>query len=222
MKVAILGTAPGFERAFDGDYDEYWGLNDAYQKFTPAQLHRCTRWFEVHGDTALTRSRRASDHWDSLAALAIPTYAFFDLPRGIKALTFPLEAAIAAGKDYFACTFAYQIGLALSEGVAALGMYGTPLCGTPREALVERPCVEWWLGLATGRGVRVCVDHDQSIGLGRHPYRYAMDDQEERRASFDYAWTVIESGVGWLIHETMRLAAAATETAPATDVAQIS
>ena len=221
MKVAILGTAPGFERAFDGDYDEYWGLNDLYTRLKRRHQRKITRWFELHGDTPLTRSRRPPDHWDELAALHLPVYTFFDLPDGILAQPFPIADDIAAGKDYFACTFAYQIGLALSEGVTALGMYGTPLCGTPREALVERPCVEWWLGLATGRGVRVCVDHDQPIGLGRHPHRYAMDDQKERRASCDYAWTVIERGIGWLIHETMRLAAAESENPLDTSMAQM-
>ena len=207
MNVAILGMAPGFEQAFEASppYTEYWGLNDLYLRLSPAQLKKMTRWFELHPDTPLTRARRSPDHWASVAALHVPVYRFSPQASIPSGRVFPLEQAIAAGRDYFACTMAYQIALALSEGVTRLGLYGTPLCGTLREALVERPCVEWWLGLAEGRGVEVIIAHDEMMGLGRHPYRYADQDEDERLATYEYCWQHQMHGLNWLIQETERL-----------------
>lgn len=204
MKVAILGSATGWREApfADPDY-EIWALNDQYLALEDWQLARVTRWFELHGDTPITRSRRPPDHWQRIDALNIPTYTFHDVPV-LATRVFPLKQAVDAGRDYFACTCAYQIALALSEGATAIGMYGICFHGT-REALVERPCVEWWLGLAEGRGVDVTIAHPWNYGLGRHLFRYALDDDEERRDTYAVCRQHAEYALSWLIDETKRL-----------------
>ena len=203
MKVALLGTAPGWEQALDLDQTwELWGLNEGYLR-DPALLTRCSRWFELHGYTPLTKARRRPEHWGKLATFAGPVYTLFQLPGIPNAVRFPIEA-VAAIRDYFACTFAYQIGLALSEGVTEYGLYGTPLTGA-REALVERPCVEWWNGYAEGRGVKVTIVHESDVGLGRQPYRYAFNDQAERYLAYKFAYEHHEDVEEWIHYEEMRL-----------------
>jgi len=133
-----------------------------------------------------------------------PVYTLFDLPEVIKdRRPFPINRA-AAIKDYFSCTFAYQIALALLEDVTELRLYGTPLIGA-REALVERPCVEWWNGYAEGKGVDVQVIHDSPYGLGRQPYRYAYNDQAERYLAYRFAYTHHVDVDDWIHYEEMRL-----------------
>lgn len=207
-RVALLGTASGkYDAFFDLDR-EIWALNDMYLGFERDDRNDCpkhiTRWFELHGDTPITRSRRPADHWQRVDALNIPTYTLHDVPVRKKVL-YPIEAATAvANRAYFSCTTSYQIALALSEGFTSIDLYGCIFAGT-REALVERPCVEWWLGLAEGRGVNVSVNHPYTYGLGQHPYRYALDDDEERRDTYAFVRAWEANTLTWLIEETQRL-----------------
>jgi hypothetical protein len=198
-KIAILGTAGGWQDApFNDDSWELWGLNTLYKQLSPAQLSRFSRWFELHGDTPITRLRRPDDHWASLEALKVPVYTFHELPTITRVVKFPIQTAIDQGKDYFACTMCYQVALALSEGVTELALYGISLT-TAREALVERPCLEWWLGLAEGRGVRVTITKSAEHGLGTHQWRYAFDDQEERTDTYLYVYEYYIGVMKWLI-----------------------
>ncbi len=177
----------------------------------PAHLGCITRWFELHADTALTHSRRPPNHWLNLAALGIPVYSFAQLPQIENQVLYPLEAIEQAMPHaYFACTFAYQIALALFEGATAIGLYGAPFIAN-REALVERPCVEWWLGYAQGKGVTILVEHDEPEGLLRHEGRYAKDDQRERLSTFQYVLQRQRYITDWLVQETKRLALADIE-----------
>lgn len=169
----------------------------------PGIAERATRWFELHGNTPLTRARRSPDHWERIAALNIPVYTLYELPGVDLAMKFPIEEA-AKIRDYFSCTFCYQIALALLEGVTELRLYGTPLIGA-REALVERPCVEWWLGYAHGKGVKVEVHHTQEFGLDQQPYRYAFNDQSERYLAYKFAYQHHDDVVSWINYEEMRL-----------------
>lgn len=181
---------------------EVWCLNDEY-KLSPELAAKATRWFELHGNTPLTRARRPADHWQKIADLGIPVYTLYELPGIETAVKFPIEEA-AKIRDYFACTFAYQIALALMEGVTELRLYGTPLIGA-REALVERPNVEWWLGYAQGQGVKVSVIHDSDVGLDRQPYRYAFNDQAERYLAYKFAYQHHDDVDNWIHYEEMRL-----------------
>ena len=208
-RVAILGSATGWREAFKDTDREIWALNDMYmaRDNDGAMLEHAahiTRWFELHGDTPITRSRRHEDHWRIIDNLNIPVYTLHDVPVRQK-VSYPIEAATAvANRAYFACTTSYQIALALSEDFTSIDLYGICLTST-REALVERPCVEWWLGLAEGRGVKVSVNHPWNYGLGRHLYRYALDDDEERRDTYAFATMHTQQALPWLIAETKRL-----------------
>lgn len=203
MKVAILGMGSGWREALALDRSwELWCLNEAY-RLDPVLLTRASRWFELHGYTPLTKARRKPEHWGILAALQIPVYTLYDLPGVKTAVSFPMAAA-AEIQDFFACTMAYQIALALLEGVTELKLFGMPLIGA-REALVERPCVEWWRGYAEGRGVKVDVIHEEPFGLGRQPYRYAYNDQAERYLAYRFAYTHHADVEDWIYYEEMRL-----------------
>ena len=207
-KVAILGSAGGWGRApFDQAGWEIWGLNDQYRLLTDDhQRLRADRWFELHPNSVLTNRRRPPDHQACLAAMKIPVYTLFaGNPWQVKhPRLYPYQRAVQTGCDYFACTFAYQIALALLEGFTEIRLYGTPLVSA-REALVERPCVEWWLGLAEGRKVKVVVDHDEPVGLMRQSFAYALHDQEERRATAAFvAWHQV-SCQQWLFTEADRI-----------------
>ena len=208
-KVAIISLASGWQNApWDDPTWERWGLNDGYLSFGP---HRhCTRWFELHGDTPLTRARRLPGHFDRIREMQIPVYYLHGDPPTPTAIKLNTDALArnsnrrGVGRDYFACTNAYQIALALSEDFTHIALYGAPL-ETNREVVVERPCVAYWLGLAEGLGVTVSVHHDNFVGLLRHPYRYALQDEQERKAVYDLCLAARGSLDYWLPHEEERL-----------------
>ena len=203
MKVAIVGTASLTTPAVDLDETwEVWGLNDGY--WITGLEQRATRWFEIHGDTELTRARRSPDHWDRLGNMTIPVYTLYSLPTVRTAVVLPIEQ-LAMIRDYFACTMAYQIALAIHEGADAISLYGMPLLGA-REAIVERPCVEWWLGYAAGRGITVDVFHDFYCGLGRQRYRYSYDDAAERQQTYAHVCQHYLSATDWIPRERERIA----------------
>lgn len=208
--VAILGTAPGWQHGAARYWQpgwEVWGLNAMWQILPRTRWGiSVDRYFELHGRTRLTNSRRPPDHWRQLAALEMPVYYLRGKAPSPRAVKFPLARVRRAfgGINYFACTFAYQIAFALVEGFTRIELYGAPLVGA-REALVEQPCVAYWLGVAAGRGVQVHVEHAAKAGLLLHPYRYADQDARERRHTYGYAMAVYRDLSHWLLSEEARL-----------------
>ena len=107
-----------------------------------------------------------------------------------NAVQFPLKAVIGLGLDFFACTFAYQIALAILERFETIGLFGVDLpWGSPRERLYESASVHAWVGFAMGAGRRVILPADGALlrhpPLGRiapHPRRYGFDYHEEKDA----------------------------------------
>ena len=190
QKVLILGA--GASRAGapldDPDY-EVWSCNDLASICVDSEgRFRADRWFELHPQDDVVRWRRRPDFWEWLATMPIPVYQFGrrDAPQSLE---FPIERVIATGRDYFACTFAYQIGLALAEGFHTIALWGVDL-SSAREATVERATVEWWVGYAQGRGITIeWPPWDWRIRAGNHPFRYGTQEAEcEAERALVYDW----------------------------------
>lgn len=208
MKLAIIGGANGWHHLYDVEGElkgwEVWSCNELY-RLDPSGVPPlgATRWFEIHGDTPLTRARRRPEHWEELEKLGLPIYTLFTLPGITRAVSYPIDDA-ARIRDYFACTFAYQIALGLLEGLSELRLYGVALTAN-REALVEAKCVDWWLGYCAGKDIPVSVIHDAPFGLGKQPYRYAYNDQAERYTAYRFAYDHYEGMTSWIQGEEVRL-----------------
>lgn len=206
MKVAIVGTAPYDEPVPFGEPGwEVWGLNDGYTRF-PEDLPAFTAWWEIHGDTELTRARRPEGHFARVAAMGIPLYYLHGEPPNSQSVHLDVDALATVGRDYFACTMAYQMALALSMGATEIALFGIPLMGA-REIVVERPCMSYWVGLAEGRGVPVRVCHTQAVGLMRYPHRYAYHDTQEREDAYWATVRLTDDTNYWLPEEARRIAA---------------
>jgi hypothetical protein len=205
MKVAIVGTAPYDEPVPFGDPDwDIWGLNDGYRQFPDDSLPAFTAWWEIHGDTPLTRRRRPLDHFERVAGMGIPLYYLHGDPPNSHAIRLDVDMLAAVGRDYFACTMAYQMAMALLKGAEEIALYGIALMGA-REAVVERPCVSYWIGLAEGRGVPVRVYHRQPTGLMRYPHRYAYHDKQEREDAYWIVTGLAQAMNHWLPDEAERI-----------------
>ncbi len=201
--VAILGNGPSVTDAPITDPRwQVWGLNYCLRGVFDADGgFRPDRWFELHPlDERVVKRRRPRFFNEWLAQLQIPLYQFE--PRWSHSQQFPLDDVIAlTGHDYFSCTYCYQVALAMSEGATKIGIYGADMVAG-REALYERPVLEFWLGLAMGRGIEIEIG-PTTRGLYRHPGRYAYDCVYEREAVFQKV-RVFSQSLPYYLRERIR------------------
>ena len=167
---------------------EVWGINNFWNAMRdPEGRLRADRWFELHPPTP-----GIQDPYDMqwLRDCPVPIYTTESFPENPRAVVFPVDALAQQFRDYFACTFAYQIAFAMAEGFEEIAVHGLELVyGTQREATVERSCVDWWLGFAEGRGLRVTIpEGDQVV---RHWSRYGFDYWREAKMVEEYVGSLI-------------------------------
>ena len=100
------------------------------------------------------------------------------IPMSVKFPLADIAAKIVGCPMYFTCTFAYQIALAIYEEFETIGLFGVNLpYGSPRERLIETPCTEYWLGVASGRGIEIQIPDDEYLLY--HQYLYGYNYQKE-------------------------------------------
>lgn len=156
-KVAVVGfTSHRVEALKLDDSWEIWGLNELYRYMPPDRFHR---WFEIHGREYLIQDDDGKKHIEDLkTALGdVPIYMqqrHEDIPGSVK---FPMDAMCEAlDSEYWTNCPAEMVGLAISMGYKAISVYGVDMA-TDSEYSVQRPCCEYWLGVAKGRGIEVYV-----------------------------------------------------------------
>jgi len=80
---------------------------------------------------------------------------------------YPIENIIEEfGSDYFTSSVAYAIALAVYFGAEEIKLYGVAL-SFEGEYYFERPCVEYWIGFARGKGIKVTVGDPRHTTLLR-------------------------------------------------------
>lgn len=176
-KVAIIAADPSFIHApFDDPDWEVWGCNSLWKFCQDSNGYfRADRWFEMHPLSVQTPAELEAIH-----ACPVPIYLLGDdsmeAPHGVP---YPYQKVTGQFPyQYFTCTFAYQIALALYEGFTTIGLYGVELDrGTARERIVEKACVEFWMGIAIGMGVEVLLPDSSKLGVQARRYGYDYHDE---------------------------------------------
>ena len=150
--IQICGMAPS-RKGIDLS-KEAWGL-----PWDPLG-HRYSRWFEMH-DRSLWE-RRGPEYLELLQTSEVPVYMqqhYDDIPASVA---FPVEhVAEVIGADYFNSSIAYMLGLAILEA-QNIEIYGVDN-HTDGEWFYERPCNEYLIGIARGRGLNVWIHPDSSL-----------------------------------------------------------
>ncbi len=168
-RIAIVGfsstsrhLAPWHDPSF-----ELWGMNQAYEHFQ----RRPDRWFELH-TSENQPDPSVPTYLDDLRTLDCPVYMLEDdasVPTSVK---YPLERVLKIGPKYFTSTAAYMVALAILEGVSEIACYGID-CTVGTEYEYQKPCLEWWLGVALGRGIKVTIP--EASALLKAPYLYGYE-----------------------------------------------
>lgn len=169
--VCIVG---GARELWDGlDHEapgqEIWGLNQCHLIIDPKTLSRFTRWFQIHAWEPMERRQHPElRHVEWLGHCGIPVYleeVQVKIPTGVR---YPFEKVVATiGSNYFATnSFGYMLALAIHEGFEEIKLYGADFGPKDISDAYARPCIEFLLGLAEGRGAKVWVPEGSALLKG--------------------------------------------------------
>jgi len=175
---------------------EFWGHASSRLYYR----YQMDRYFDLHPPACWTRGGKKSAAYPKwLARNTVPIYMQEKYPEVPASVAYPkgrilLEFADARG--YFTNHVAWMIALALMEGVDTIGLFGVNY-STESEYMRQRGSAEYWLGRASGRGVRVVLP--EQCTLLREPallYGYESHDETTGFIVDDYKrkeWKPVET-----------------------------
>lgn len=188
--VAILGLGPSLEAYVDiakrlGGrrklVDETWGINAVID------IIACDRGF--HMDDVRVQQARAVEAPESNIAAMLPwlrrhpgpIYTSRPHPEYPGLVAYPLQDVMntCRGGPYFNSTAAYAVAYAIHTGVEEIQLYGCDFSyANSHQAEKGRACVEFWLGYAQARGIKVSLPQKTSLldaCYGREARLYGYD-----------------------------------------------
>lgn len=162
MEVIIIGKSPGWEHA--PTEGETWGVSDLILR-RPVKLV-----FEMHDIDAFLRSEnpvvKIKQVIKEINRLGIPVITQKKHKLLPTAIPFPIDEI--PFKCYFTNSIAYMIAYAIHKKATEIELYGVALL-YKEEYTKQQPCIEFWLGVARGKGITVTV-HGPSNIFSAEPY----------------------------------------------------
>lgn len=156
MKVAIIGMAKSTRdlAPYTDPSWTIWGVNGTW-----TVAPRLDAILDLHAPWIYEWEpyRRPPGHVEHLKAFSGDVYLIErrdDIPRSIA---YPIDAVIRSiGRPYLTSSIAMAVALAIHQGAAEIGLWGVDMA-TAGEYADQRPCLEYLLGLAEGRGIAVSL-----------------------------------------------------------------
>jgi hypothetical protein len=176
-KVAIVGAVNHRILApYDDPEFEIWGINDMFQY---GDIKRWDRWFQIH-DLNYYQTRPGGitieETLQLYAKWGCPVYMYEKYPAVPNSIRFPYEKLIDEFGRYFNNTISWLIAFAIMEGFKEIHVYGVDMA-VNSEYAIQRPSCEYFLGIATGRGIKVHVPEESE--LLKTKFLYGYEQQEE-------------------------------------------
>jgi|6_EtaG_2_1085325.scaffolds.fasta_scaffold00491_5 hypothetical protein len=161
-KIAIIGL--GEPNRKDAPWDdaewELWGLpwdDEGYFKFQAA--------FDLHDYYLHTKPEAGlrKDYTERLCEFPGRLFMQKNYPEVPNSRAYPLQGVISAiGADYFNSGPSYAMGMAIAALPAEIGLWGLYMAkGT--EWAVQRPNMEYLIGIARGKGITVTIPDDSPL-----------------------------------------------------------
>lgn len=184
LKVAIVGGGPTRKKAPYKDKSwDIWAFSSTHDRYP-----RITRWFEIHALADLKqqlatkkRGRRTyPNYMRFMRRLRCPVYMqrrHRSIPCSVP---FPKQKVLKAFGRCFTSTASYLIALAILEGYKVIGLWGIDLKGSSYDR--QRPAIEYLLGVAVKRGIRVVIPRGSKIRVPQRPKFVAT------RVLYAYDW----------------------------------
>lgn len=153
-EVYIIGKGLGWQDA--PEEGDLWGIADLIVR------RPITMVWEMHHLDEARMTHISAVRYASAMNIPVMTLSKYDfLPTAIE---YPIDEVKAKfmtpytdHDDYFASSVAYMIAYALYKGYKVIHLYGVCLNRFFYESYRTRSGVEFWIGLAIGRGVKVNI-----------------------------------------------------------------
>ena len=187
--VAIVGFAETsrMQVLAEPPETEVWSLNRCH-----TFLKKWDVWFEVHEEDLYTGKTglREDGYLKLLKESNVPIYMQHPSPDLPMSLQFPKNEIVEMfGIDYFTTSIAYMLAMVgyqhkLGNPVAEMHLYGVDMSAFS-EYSEQLPCVNYWLGVLTGLGIKVVIPAVSpllkcAMQYGRHGERPMQKMAKER------------------------------------------
>jgi hypothetical protein len=151
LKVAIVGLAEASRAGVPWDDPEWeiWGL--AWD----SERYRMHRVFEMHDMPTLARVYADIPAYLEKLSHCVKVYTQGDIELR-NAERFPFEEVSREIRAYWESSIAYAMSLAITEGAEKIGVYGVNMKAR-EEYAYQRPNMEYLIGFAEGRGIKVHI-----------------------------------------------------------------
>jgi hypothetical protein len=170
-KIAIVARHPKsrYLAPFDDESFEIWTMSPFQNGDTFTDLPRWDLFFEIHDKAHL--DREVPGAWEWLESRGNKVVWRDTLSREVLLQ----KSEGVSGRKYLTCTPAFCLAYAAHapDKIDEVHLYGCDMA-TDGEYAFERPCVEFWLGVLVGRGVKVVLPDE--CDLCNSPQLYGFDD----------------------------------------------
>ena len=157
MKVILIGKGNGWENApQDGNT---WGVNSLCLR-RPVEMV-----FNMHrmDEEPYLSNFEQNTIIDYVNGNDVPLVTLKKLDNVPTSIEFPLDKMPL---KYAECSIVYMIVYAILEGATEIDMYGVVL-EVGDEYTVQRKSVEYWIGYARGKGIKVTINEPTCLCKGK-------------------------------------------------------
>lgn len=149
--------------------EEVWGVTDVYKS------RYVDRTFDIHCKDFINKSNpRFKEHME---IRNIPNYTLehMEIRNNIR---FPIEQVMLEfGYKFFLNSICYMIAYAIMQKPKRIQLYGVDM-RDHFEYIAEKGCMEFWLGVAFGRGIEVATNPFSTVlnsPVGNRTMMYAYE-----------------------------------------------
>lgn len=196
---AVLGFTDHRVKALDLPHDEWalFGINELY-RYMPVE--RFDLWFEIHPWDDIDKEKPDeiplpwpkhvdllrngfSGHQPMAEGFPLPVYLLedrSDVPTGTAYPKQAVEDDIPRWGKYKTSTPAWMMSLAIAAGFEKISMFGVDMA-TDTEYANQRPCCEFLIGIAEGRGIEVHIPDASDLCHSFGQYAWGGGDAFTRR-----------------------------------------
>ncbi|MBA7543798.1 hypothetical protein ES705_36138 [subsurface metagenome] len=201
--IFILGRGQslGFCPVKKPEKSEFWGCNNIYK------AREVDRLFIMH-DVYVTQYNRGTKIIEEANQKGFPVYTLGKYEELKNNISYPVEEVIKEfGIAYFLTNISYMLALAIMQKPKNLCLFGVDMdFGTAKEYMQnEKGCLEYWLGVATGRKIRFHLSQGSGLmrrkGRGNYYGMVAKIDEHNHTLQLDpvYKWGKVKSALKYKI-----------------------
>jgi len=170
-KIAIVGTTSSLQDApYQDDSWEIWGLNGAY-----TAIPKWDQWFDMHSMEVL-KANHSPAYFEFLKKAGNKLTLNQKYEEYPDARVFPYKELVGKHGRYFTNTIAWLIALAIEQQPEEIGIWGVNMA-QDTEYAHQRPCCEYFLGMAKGLGIEINIPKASELLKATH--LYGVEDQPD-------------------------------------------